>query len=65
MKKHTTTLLLISILASFIFSQKAEVITQQINVENAIREKVERTVEKFSGIFRQFPIGKAQKKGLN
>ena len=39
--------IIISIFTSIVFTQKAELITQQINVENAIRTKVERTVSKF------------------
>ena len=47
MKNNKTVILLTFIISSFLFGQKAELITQQVNVENAIRGKVENTVDKF------------------
>ena len=48
MKKIKLFYLLFSLLLlTFGFSQKAELITQQVNVENAIRGKVENTINKF------------------
>ena len=48
MKKIKTFYLLFSLLLlTFGVSQKAELITQQVNVENAIRGKVENTINKF------------------
>ena len=47
MKNNKTLFLLLCLLITPVFLQKAELITQQINVENAVRTKVERTVDKF------------------
>ena len=47
MKKNHTIILLSIIIATALFGQKAELITQQVSVENAIRGKVESTVDKF------------------
>ena len=47
MKRIKILSLLISLFITFSYAQKAELITQQINVENAIRGKVENTVNKF------------------
>jgi len=47
MKNNKTLLIIFYLFLSVIFSQKADLITQKINVENAIRSKVEHTVNKF------------------
>ena len=47
MKKNKTLLIIFYLFLSVVFSQKADLITQKINVENAIRSKVEHTVNKF------------------
>ena len=47
MKKNKIYYMLLSLLITFNFAQKAELITQQVNVENAIRGKVENTINKF------------------
>ena len=47
MKNNKIIILLTFIVSTILFSQKAELITQQVNVENAIRGKVESTVNKF------------------
>ena len=47
MKKNKTIIILTFIISTILFGQKAELITQQVSVENAIRGKVENTVDKF------------------
>ena len=47
MKNIKTTLIIINLFIAFVFAQKAELLTQQVNVENAIRTKVDQTVNKF------------------
>ena len=47
MKNNKIIILLTFIISTFLYSQKAELITQQVSVENAIRGKVESTVNKF------------------
>ena len=47
MNKIKMLYIVFSLLLTFGYGQKAELITQQINVENAIRGKVENTVNKF------------------
>ena len=47
MKNNKIIILLTFIVSTILYSQKAELITQQVNVENAIRGKVESTVNKF------------------
>ena len=47
MNKIKILYIVFSLLLTFSYGQKAELITQQINVENAIRGKVENTVNKF------------------
>ena len=47
MNKIKMLYMVFSLLLTFSYGQKAELITQQINVENAIRGKVENTVNKF------------------
>ena len=47
MKKIIQILLTVVITASFIFSQNAELISQQITIENAIKNKVDAVINKF------------------
>ena len=47
MKHYKMIFLILILLGSIGFSQKADLITQQVSVENVIRDKVERTVSKF------------------
>ena len=47
MKNYKIILFIFYLLLTFNFAQKAELITQQVNVENAIRGKVENTLNKF------------------
>ena len=47
MKKNKTLSIIFYLFISLTFAQKAELITQKINIENAIRSKVEHTVDKF------------------
>ena len=47
MKKNKIIIILTLMFSTILFGQKAELITQQVNVENAIRGKVENTVNKF------------------
>lgn len=47
MKNIKAMTIIFTLFLSLVFSQKADLLTQQVNVENAIREKVEKTVDKF------------------
>ena len=47
MKNIKAVVLIFSLFLSLVFAQKADLLTQQVNVENAIRAKVEKTVNKF------------------
>ena len=47
MKNKRTSLVIFYLFLTVVFSQKADLITQKINVENAIQSKVEHTVDKF------------------
>ena len=47
MKSFTKIFLMIFTIASFAFSQNAELISQQITIENAIKSKVDAVVNKF------------------
>ena len=47
MKKIIQILSMVVITSSFIFSQNAELISQQITIENAIKNKVDAVINKF------------------
>ena len=47
MKNIKAMTIIFTLFLSLVFSQKADLLTQQVNVENAIRENVEKTADKF------------------
>ena len=77
MKNIKLIVLIFTLFTTLIFSQKAELLTQQVNVENVIRTKVEQTVNKFLDEsqyiiivnarleFKPLSVGSLNESGLN
>jgi len=77
MKNIKLIILIFNLFITLIFSQKAELLTQQVNVENVIRTKVEQTVNKFLDEsqyiiivnarleFKPLSVGSLNESGLN